>query len=220
MLTLYHEAITRKALKRQFSPPALEEIVAANLKQDNLRGQIGHDEYHFDNNAFEASYAFIEEQRRLVYASLKNGDLPIARAAFGSLTHTAQDFYAHSNYVDMWLAQFSGSDDDDGNLLPPTEIDPLVDELIHNPGLHSGRLYYPLEVFAFLPLVKNFVIPLLPKDSHAHMNLDSPRRGIRFAYAFEAAVKRTRIELAIIQTGLSSEVLTLFYGYPEETNGT
>jgi len=220
MLTQYHEAITRKALKGQFSPPALEEIVAANLKQDNLHGQIGHDEYHFDNNAFEESYAFIEEKRMLVYASLKSGDLPTARAAFGCLTHTAQDFYAHSNYVDMWLAQFPGGDDGGGNLLPPAEIDPLVDELIHNSGLRSGKLYYPFEVFAFLPIVKNFVIPLLPKDSHAHMNLDSPERGIRFAYAFEAAVKRTRIELAIIQTVMSSEVLPLFFGYPEETNGT
>ncbi len=214
MLTQYHEAITLKALKGHFNQPALEEIVEANLKQDNLNGQIGHDEYHFDNNAFEESYAFIEEQRVRVLAALRNEDLTTARSAFGCLTHTAQDFYAHSNYVDMWLAQFPGGNDVDVPPPPPTEIDPLVDELIHSPDLRSGKLYYPFEILAFLPLVKDFVIPLLPKDSHAHMNLDSPERGTRFAYAFEAAVKRTVSELDTVSANLTAAELVSFSGFP------
>ncbi len=216
MLIQYHKAITRKALKEHFNPSALNEIVAENLKLDNLRGQIGHDEYHFDNNALEKSYSYIEEQRALVHASLREGAAAAARAAFGRLTHTAQDFYAHSNYVDLWLAQFNGRDDVDGNPPPPAEVDPLVEELIQSPELHSGKLYYPLGLLSFVPLVKKFVIPLLPKDSHAHMNLDSPEQGVRFAYTFEAAVKRTRIELDATAANLEDDALRSFFGRPGE----
>jgi hypothetical protein len=85
-----------------------------------------------------------------------------------------------------------------------------MEELIHSPNLHSGKLYYPLEIFSFIPVVKNVVIPLLPKDSHAHMNLDSPARGKRFDYAFEAAIKRTRYEFDKTVAGLSSDLEALF----------
>ncbi len=51
------------------------------------------------------------------------------------------------------------------------------------------------------------VIPLLPRDSHAWMNLDSPARGPGFAYAFAAAVKRTRYEYERTVDGLQSSLL-------------
>ncbi|MGD8404801.1 MAG: hypothetical protein PVJ21_14160 [Anaerolineales bacterium] len=205
MLTQYHASITRKALKEHFSPRALEAIVAANLKQDNLSGQFGHDEFHFDNNAFEKSYDFIEEQRTRTISSLREMDIHESWTAFGRLTHTAQDFYAHTNYVDLWLARF-----DEQTPPPPPQIAPLIDELIHNPDLHSGKLYYPWEVLSFIPIVKRFVIPLLPKDSHAHMNLDSPERKERFAYAFEAAVKRTTAEFDSTVKNLYEDQLSTF----------
>jgi hypothetical protein len=207
MLTQYHASITRKALSERFSPRALEAIVVANLGQDNLRGQIGHDEYHFDNNAFEKSYAFIETQRALTISSLQDEDAPAAWAAFGRLTHTAQDFYAHTNYVDLWLARFT-----DQTLPSPSEIDPLIHELVNSPELHSGKLYYPFEALSFVPFLKRFVIPLLPKDSHAWMNLDSPERGKRFEYAIEAALKRTRHEFDQTVAGLSPGQVALFTG--------
>jgi hypothetical protein len=208
MLIHYHESITRKALGECFSPRALGAILAANLKQDNLlTGQIGHDEYHYDNNAIAESDHYLEEQRALTLSALQNDDLPAAWSAFGRLIHTAQDFYAHSNYVDLWLARFQ---DNAQTPPPPSEIAPLMDELVRSPKLHSGRLYYPWEIFAFIPVIKRFVIPLLPKDSHAHMQLDSPARGKRFAYAFEAAAKRTRYEFDKTVAGLSSRQEALF----------
>jgi hypothetical protein len=207
MLTQYHASITREALSAHFSQHALETIVAANLGQDNLRGQIGHDEYHFDNNAFEQSYAFIEAQRTLTISSLQDGDTPAAWTAFGRLTHTAQDFYAHTNYVDLWLAHYT-----DKTHPSPPEIDPLIDELVNSPELHSGKLYYPLEALSFIPFLKRFVLPLLPEDSHAWMNLDSPERGKRFEYALEAALKRTRYEFDRTVAGLSSGEVALFSG--------
>ncbi len=207
MLTQYHASITRKALSAYFSPLALEAILAANLGQDNLRGQIGHDEYHFDNNAFEKSFAFIEEQRALTISSLQDGDASAAWATFGRLTHTAQDFYAHTNYVDLWLASFS-----DKTHPSPPEIAPLMEEAINSPELRSGKLYYPFEALSFVPFLKQFVMPLLPKDSHAWMNLDSPERGKRFEYAIEAALKRTRYEFDRTAAGLSSGQVALFTG--------
>jgi len=65
-------------------------------------------------------------------------------------------------------------------------------------------------VLSFVPFVKRFVIPLLPADSHAHMHLDSSKRGERFEYAFEAAVKRTRYEFDKTVAGLSPGQDALF----------
>jgi len=76
--------------------------------------------------------------------------------------------------------------------------------LVNSPELHSGKLYYPFEALSFVPFLKRFVIPLLPKDSHAWMNLDAPERGERFEYAVEAALKRTRHEFDQTVAGLSS----------------
>ena len=205
MLTRYHEAITRQALSGYFSAPALQDVVHANLRQDELRGQFGHDEYHFDNNAFERSYAYLEEQRGLVRSALSAKRVFPAREAFGRLTHTAQDFYAHSNYVDLWLTR-SGAE-----ARPSTsEIEPLVEGLLSSPELRSGKLYYPLELLSFVPFLKPYVLPLLPRDSHAWMNLDAPERGYRFSYAFEAARKRTQYEYDRTVAGLSKAQVGIF----------
>ena len=193
---------------KHFSPRALEAILAANVKQDDLlTGQIGHDEYHYDNNAITKSDHYLVEQQALTLSAIQDEDLSAAWAAFGRLIHTAQDFYAHTNYVDLWLAYFSK---DGQTPPPPPEIAPLMEEVVHSPSLHSGVLYYPIEVLAFIPGIKRFVIPLLPEDSHAHMHLDSPVRGERFDYAFEAAVKRTQLEFDRTVAGLSSGQEALF----------
>jgi hypothetical protein len=202
----YHADITREALQNLFGPAAMKKIVAANLYQDRLAGQIGHDEYHFDNNAFEQGYAYIEEQRALVVESLQGNDVPTAWAAFGRLTHTAQDFYAHSNYVDLWLARHNGT------LPAPPEIDPVDPALIDSPELCSGKVYLPLEVLSFVKPLKPLVLPLLPRDSHAWMNIDSPEQGPKFDFAFHAAVKRTRIEFEKTIVGLSEESVAAFVG--------
>ena len=62
MFIEYHRQILEEALQSKLSPLALSIVEEANVAQDALRGQIGHDEYHFDNNAFNASYAYIEQQ--------------------------------------------------------------------------------------------------------------------------------------------------------------
>jgi len=192
------------ALDDTFSPRALEKIIAANLYQDRPLGQLGHDEYHFDNNAFDKSYAYIEEQRGLTISSLLANDAPSAWSAFGRLTHTAQDFYAHSNYVDLWLARQA-----DGPPPAPPEIDPLDPDILHADALRSGRIYL-LELLTLIPPLKPLVMPLLPRDAHGWMNLDSPARSPGFDYAFQAAVKRTKLEFERTTKDLPEGLLALF----------
>ncbi|RPJ19506.1 MAG: hypothetical protein EHM33_30150 [Chloroflexi bacterium] len=192
------------ALDENFSVRALETMIKANLNQDRLRGQIGHDEYHFDNNAFEKSYAYMEEQRALTVSALMANDAPSAWSAFGRLTHTAQDFYAHSNYIDLWL-----SCQPDGALPTPPEVDPLDPDLIHTRALRSGRIY-ALELLSFIGVLKPLVMPWLPRDAHGWMSLDSPEQGPNFKYAFQAGVKRTKIEFEKTTKDLPGDLLALF----------
>jgi len=205
MLTQYHIEIMLNALGNRFSPRAMSAIINANIYQDRISGQFGHDEFHFDNNAFEKSYAYIEEQRALVVTALQKKDARSAWSAFGRLTHTLQDFYAHSNYITLWLKRFDGQ-------TPPSssEVDPVDLTLIQHPDLHSGKVYYPFEILYFIRSARAFSLSILPKDSHAWMNLDTPEQGFKFDYAMQAAIKRTVIEYEKTTSGFSDEMCKLF----------
>lgn len=205
MLTQYHIEIMLASLGGRFSPRAMSVIIQANVGQDRLAGQVGHDEFHFDNNAFDKSHAYIEEQRALVVSSLKSGDANSAWQAFGRFLHSAQDFYAHSNYITLWISLFDGKP-----LPPPPEVDPLNPSLIHSPDLRSGKIYLPLEALYFFRKTRALSLRLLPKDSHAWMNLDTPEQGPKFGYAMHAAIKRTIIEFEKTTEGFSEEMCRLF----------
>jgi len=205
MLTQYHIEIMLNALGDRFGARAISQIIYANARQDSLSGQIGHDEYHCDNNAFAKSYAYIEEQRALTAASLQKNDALSAWCAFGRMTHTLQDFYAHSNYITLWLARFDGQ-------TPPasSEIDPVDLALLNSPDLRSGKVYYPFELLYFIRKTRAFSLRYLPHDSHAWMNLDSPEQGFKFEYAMQAAIKRTVIEFEKTTLSFSDEMCNLF----------
>lgn len=204
MLTSIHTAMTHEALDSHMSPRAVEIIIAANLKQDNLQGQFGHDEYHFDNNAFDKAYAYVNEQRGHVLASLMSPGVLSAWIAFGRLTHAVQDFYSHTSYIQMWLAQY-------GETPPPApEIDPLQKDIIESPGFYSAKVYLPWDVIYFIPGLRKLALAFLPKDSHGAMNLDSPGQGPWFDYARAAAVKRTLYEFQLLEKILPPEMLRKF----------
>ena len=202
MLESIHEEIIREVLGSRFSPRALEVIIAANVKQDSWRWQIGHDEFHFDNNALDAGNQYIKEQRGYILASLLSPGVLSAWIAFGRMLHAAQDFYSHVNYVSLWM-------DANPNLSAP-EIEPLRKDLLASPNLQSGRIYFPFEILYFIPTLRKFSLSILPRDSHAWMNLDSPEQGPRFEYARAAAVKRTRYEFEILEKILAPEMLAKF----------
>ena len=200
-----HVRIMNTVLGAAFSPRARAVMIEANLRLDAFPDLFTHDEYHFDNNAFEGGRRFIDQQRSRVRPALEQGNALAAWDAFGRLTHAAQDFYAHSNYVDLWLAC-------QPNGLAPTaaEIEPLDEFLAEHPSLRSGKTYMPVELLTFLPVIKNWVIPRMPADSHARMNLDSELCGPMFEYAYQAALKRTRRELNDVRRGLSPSLDQLF----------
>ncbi len=189
MLAEYHIEICQRALEGKFSVRALETIMDANTAQDNLGGQIGHPEYHFDDNAFEEGYAYLEEQREIIMTIFsEEGNIEHAWKAFGRLTHAAQDFYSHSNYLELWAQSFPKDE-----ILPADQVNALDQDTLNHPDLRSGRIYFP-EVLAFIPSLRPLTRRILPADSHANMNLDYPERGNFFPYAIEAAVKRTLYE--------------------------
>ena len=204
MLIPIHEEMTREALNARVSPRALEVIVAANRKQDALRNQFGHDEIHFDNNAIDEGHRYITEQRGFVIATLLSPGVLSAWIAFGRLIHTAQDFYAHTNYIAMWIDQHEGAPP------APPEVDPVQIDLIKNPKIRSGKIYFPLDVLYFVPFLRKLSLALLPHDSHGKMNLDSPKQGARFEYARAAAIKRTQYEFEILEKILTPEMFAKF----------
>jgi hypothetical protein len=206
MLTQFHKKMIKEALSTRMSPRALEIVTAANIRQDSPRGQFGHDEYHFDNNAFDKGYRYMNEQRGLVLASLLSPGVLSAWIAFGRLLHSAQDFYAHTNYVTMWLDAHAHN----GTHPPPSEIDPLQEDLIESPKLHSGRVYFPMDIIYFIPPLRKLALALLPHDSHGWMNLDSPKQGIKFDYAQAAATKRTQHEFETLEKILTPEMFSKF----------
>jgi len=205
MLQTVHIEITRRALESTFSQRALKKIISANVGLDAPKNQIGHDEYHFDNNAFEESRLYLEEQRALIPPALESGKVASAWRAFGRLTHTAQDFYAHSNYVYLWLARQPS-----GMVPAPSQIDPIDDTLVENSSLRSGKSYFPFGFLSFIPGLKGPATQLLPTDSHARMNLDSEACGPMFEYAFHAAIKRTNHEFKLIARSLTKELNLVF----------
>lgn len=205
MITQYHIEMTREALGAHFSERVLEIIITANINQDRLAGQFGHDEFHFDNNAFDKGYRYINEQRGYILATYMGiGVSSIAAwSAFGRLLHAAQDFYAHSNYVTLWL--------DSKKDMPhaPSDIEPLQKDLLRSPQLHSGKVYF-MDLVYFIKPLRKFALKLLPKDSHGWMNLDTPEQGFKFDYAIRAAVKRTKHEFELLQKLLTPEMLLKF----------
>jgi hypothetical protein len=195
----HHRRITAQALEKRVSPAALKIMIAANLGQDAVMYQIGHDHFHYDNSSFQAGDAYLAQMRRAVIDALGWRQPALAWQAFGRLLHAAQDFYAHSNYTTLWRERYPDA--------APDQISPLFVEALTDPRLYSGRLYYPLEALCFIPALQPVVLPWIPRDSHAWMHKDDPSRP-DFAYAYSAAVKRSALEFQnIIQLLPASQVI-------------
>ena len=205
----YHRGITTQALGTQVSAVALETIIAANFAQDALRYQVGHDHFHFDNNSFTAAEAYVAAQHRHISEAIAGGEALPAWQAFGRLAHAVQDFYAHTNYVSLWREREPAAQ--------AGQIEPLAADVMADPRLHSGQLYYPLELLSFIPAILPLVTPFLPRNSHAWMNKDDPSRP-DFDFAFEAAVKRTQLEFQDIVGALSPARAELFRGEGKEVD--
>ncbi len=217
MLGKYHVEIVHTALGAHFSPADIEMITAANLGLDVLAGQIGHPEYHFDDSAFAAGEAFIRQQRQAVVDAVRRGDRAAALAAFGRLTHTRQDFYAHSNWVRRWVESQGGVE----HCQP--DATPLCLDPVAVPGLISGRSSIFLYIVHHLPLLGPLFKRLyMPPQSHEAMNLDHPGRGPLFAFALAAAIAHTRLEWTQTMAALESAggaAAAAFFAPPRQRTG-
>jgi len=209
MLQSAHVEVMRLALDGLFSTRALNVMIEANVRVDAPWNQLGRHELHFDDNAFEKAYAYLADQRSQIQPALAAEQPEVAWQAFGRLTHTAQDFYSHSNYIDLWVARYP-----EGMVPPAAQIDPLDDRLVSSPALRSGKPYLPLGFLSFIPVLGPLVDRLMPLDSHAQMHLDSTARGPMFEYAFQAAVKRTRAEYELLVRTLPALLLGRFRDLP------
>jgi hypothetical protein len=199
MESQYHVQLLTEAVGSYFSPQALAEVIAANLGQDALRYQLGaYPHFHFDNSEITRSLAYVDEEHARIGAPqvASHSDPAMVaraqRAAFGRLTHTVHDFYAHSNYVDLWLAKHGGLTATRAN-----EIDGLDPALLKHEELASGSFWLWFDSLYYLPKMRRLLRKLyLRPGSHEAMNLDSPAQGPKFAYAMVAAHQRTRFEFA------------------------
>ncbi len=89
----YHATLLRRAAPDGFSRSALLfQVIPANIAVDlNQKDK----RLHFDNSTFAAGVEHIEE----LWSRIEAGNARLAN--FGKLTHIVQDFYAHSNWVEL-----------------------------------------------------------------------------------------------------------------------
>jgi hypothetical protein len=89
----YHATLLRRAAPAGFSRSTLLlHIIPANLAVDLNQKD---DRLHFDNSSFAAGAEHIEA----LWARIEAGSDRMP--SFGKLTHTVQDFYSHSNWVEL-----------------------------------------------------------------------------------------------------------------------
>jgi|GEM_PF-3033976 len=87
--------------KLQFSQTAIDEIVRANKITDDPAFQT-QSALHFDGEDFYwGSKRLIDFRERVVKKITTTNFGPSARADLGGAMHTLQDFYAHSNWVEL-----------------------------------------------------------------------------------------------------------------------
>jgi hypothetical protein len=99
----FHEEITRKALAPSgWSTEAVNDVNVGDLKTD--QDEFNDHPAHFDSEAFEAGSARLRAKLDACIGQLKVGNLKEAREQFGRGFHAIQDFFAHSNFVDTYLA--------------------------------------------------------------------------------------------------------------------
>lgn len=136
-----HESITRSALGSYFTGETFKFIDTGNTDQDRIPHFLMDPKHHFDNNTIEESLDYVDIQfaNAVVNARLADENISSRNNTLeylGRLFHTVQDFYAHSNYVELCLK----------NGIKPENIKPLYlfsTQLTNPPaGLKTGYFYF------------------------------------------------------------------------------
>ncbi|KAK2847874.1 hypothetical protein Q7C36_009556 [Tachysurus vachellii] len=80
---------------------SVSEVVSANAEMDFLSSTRSDPVYHFDSEKVEESTAMIRDFWKQAVLLTQKKDYQGARYILGQLLHGLQDFYSHSNWVEM-----------------------------------------------------------------------------------------------------------------------
>lgn len=78
---------------------AIDTIARANTKMDLF--ESSRDATHFDNEEFDEGALLISQRLTAASSSVTMEKYEEARESFGALLHTVQDFYSHSNWIEI-----------------------------------------------------------------------------------------------------------------------
>ena len=186
----YHATLLRRAAPQGFSKAALLfRVIPANIAVDLNQTDKW---LHFDDSAFLAGVEHIET----LWAAIQAGNRRMSN--FGRLTHTVQDFYSHSNWVELHQ-----------HVEPPAGLGPDDCYVCRQP-LHTGT--YPGRVRR--PGQSTPTHAELNKDcpfgwfspSGARVVAEGPNRGkTLFELGYRAALAATRVQFDRLTRVLSQD---------------
>uniref|UniRef100_A0AAZ3RWK9 VWA7 N-terminal domain-containing protein n=1 Tax=Oncorhynchus tshawytscha TaxID=74940 RepID=A0AAZ3RWK9_ONCTS len=78
---------------------AISDVTWRNARVDFRH--LFNGEYHFDGERFVEGRKLIIDGMSSVKASIKQGNIEAARQKLGDILHTLQDFYSHSNWIEL-----------------------------------------------------------------------------------------------------------------------
>ncbi|CAM4944195.1 unnamed protein product [Rotaria socialis] len=103
----FHMIIARELEKLDINPIffrlARQEIALANIMTDLIFDPAPH--AHFDNEEFEDGVKFVAMLSQAVQSSVARLEWTQARMIFGFMLHSIQDFYSHSNWVELGMRE-------------------------------------------------------------------------------------------------------------------
>ncbi|XP_015228237.1 PREDICTED: von Willebrand factor A domain-containing protein 7-like [Cyprinodon variegatus] len=80
---------------------AVRDVVISNSEMDSKRATKFDPVYHFDSEQVDSSITMLQEFWNRIVLSIQAEQYDSARHALGQLFHSIQDFYSHSNWVEM-----------------------------------------------------------------------------------------------------------------------
>ncbi len=97
-----HKRTTEAANQGVLESWQLDLVNDEHSSQDSVLNQT-RSKYHFDNCAFELGAEYVEEQ----WATIEEHGLldDESLSAFGRILHAVQDFYSHSNWIELYLEE-------------------------------------------------------------------------------------------------------------------
>ncbi|CAF2816456.1 unnamed protein product [Rotaria sp. Silwood2] len=78
---------------------AIDTVAQQNINRDLL--EIFNEATHFDNEKFDDGALLISQRLDAAMTNMMMKDYEKARESFGALLHTVQDFYSHSNWIEI-----------------------------------------------------------------------------------------------------------------------